>query len=200
MWQRNVLLKSFKLVTGARADWGGVSAGRAQRIYFSNHCSHLDTLAILSALPPALRDATRPVAARDYWGRGPLKRYVAQRLMNAVLIDRGREDGADPLDPVRHALCGGASLILFPEGTRSARAVPGPFKSGLFRLAREFPHVELLPVLLENLHHVMPKGALLPVPLLARVSFGAPLKLERGEARESFLERARGAVIALRRG
>ncbi len=114
------------------------------------------------------------------------------------MIDRAREDpGADPIDPLRDALEHGFSLLIFPEGTRTAQPLPGPFRSGLYRLATEVPQVELIPVYLENLHRSMPKGALLPVPIICTVRFGAPIALREGESKEQFLERARNAVIAL---
>jgi 1-acyl-sn-glycerol-3-phosphate acyltransferase len=90
---------------------------------------------------------------------------IAREELNVVMVDRSREDpNADPLEPLKDALEHGFSLIIFPEGTRSAMPLPGPFKSGLYHLATEFPQVELIPVYIENLHRSLPKGALLPVP------------------------------------
>jgi 1-acyl-sn-glycerol-3-phosphate acyltransferase len=192
-----LLVGVVKLLVGAYARWVGSAPGPAQRIYFANHTSHIDTLAIWSSLPRALRRRTRPIAARDYWGRG-LRRYVATRGFGAVLIDRTRGDPSmDPLEPLRAALRDGDSLIIFPEGTRGTSATPAPFRSGLFRLAGEFPDVELVPVYLDNLHRSLPKGALLPVPVVCTVRFGAPLARLAQETKEAFLARARDAVIAL---
>lgn len=186
-----------KLLVGAYARWIGCQPGPAQRIYFANHTSHIDTLAIWSALPIPLRRHTHPVAARDYWGRG-FKHYIATQALGAVLIDRSRQDPTvDPLDPLRAALRDGDSLIMFPEGTRGASALPAPFRQGIYKLAGEFPTVELIPVYLDNLHRSFPKGAHLPVPMVCTVRFGAPLPRVEAESREDFLERARAAVIAL---
>jgi 1-acyl-sn-glycerol-3-phosphate acyltransferase len=114
------------------------------------------------------------------------------------MIDRARDDpNADPLDPLREALENGFSLIIFPEGTRTPQPLPGPFRAGLYHLAMEFAGVELIPVYIENLHRSMPKGALLPVPTICTVRFGAPLARIDGEAKESFLQRARDAVAGL---
>jgi 1-acyl-sn-glycerol-3-phosphate acyltransferase len=192
-----LLVGIVKLLVGAYARWVGTAPSAAQRIYFANHTSHIDTLAIWSSLPRELRRRTRPIAARDYWGTG-LRRYIATRGFGAVLIDRTREKPeSDPLDPLRASLRDGDSLIIFPEGTRGQGAVPAPFRSGLFRLAGEFPGVELVPVYLDNLHRSLPKGALLPVPVVCTVRFGAPLALHAGEDKDAFLARARDAVIAL---
>ena len=192
-----MLVAVVKLLVGAYARWIGTRPTGEQRIYFANHTSHIDTLAIWSSLPGALRRRTRPIAARDYWGSG-LKKYIATRGFGAVLIDRARENTqTDPLDPLRAALRDGDSLIIFPEGTRGASATPAKFRSGLFRLAGEFPTVELVPVYLDNLHRSLPKGAFLPVPVVCTVRFGAPVARIDGEEKEAFLERARAAVIAL---
>ena len=194
-----LLVGIVKLLVGAYARWVGSAPGPAQRIYFANHTSHIDTLAIWSSLPRDLRRGTRPIAARDYWGKG-FRKYLATKGFGAVLIDRARENPqSDPLDPLRTSLREGDSLIIFPEGTRGSTAVPAAFRSGLFRLASEFPTVELIPVYLDNLHRSLPKGALLPVPVVCTVRFGAPLARIADEAKEEFLARARDAVIALGR-
>ncbi len=139
-----------------------------------------------------------PVAAKDYWDRGGIRQQIARNELNVVMIDRAREDPtADPLEPLLDALEHGFSLIIFPEGTRSTGALPGPFKAGLYHLATKFPQVELIPVYLDNLHRSMPKGALLPVPIICTVRFGAPIALGRRRTKDAFLDRARAAVIAL---
>jgi 1-acyl-sn-glycerol-3-phosphate acyltransferase len=98
---------------------------------------------------------------------------------------------------LRDALEHGFSLIMFPEGTRSAQPLPGEFKSGLYHLATAFPAVELIPVYIENLHRSMPKGALLPVPIICTVRFGGALRLRVDEDKDDFLQRARNAVAQL---
>ena len=192
-----VLVGIVKLLVGAYPRWIGCGPEPHQRIYFANHTSHIDTLAIWSALPARLREHTHPVAARDYWGRG-FRKYIATRALKAVLIDRAREDKTtDPLEPLHETLAAGESLILFPEGTRGREPLPASFKSGLFRLAQAAPDVELVPVYLENLHRSMPRGAIVPVPFTCTVRFGAPLAAVPGEGRDAFLARARDEVVKL---
>jgi len=148
-------------------------------------------------LPASLRKTTRPVAAKDYWGSG-FRARLAIEGFNALFIDRsGEKRDVDPLAPLHEALGRGQSLIIFPEGTRRAQALPGPFKSGLFHLANRFPQAELVPVYLDNLYRSMPKGTYLPVPLTCSVRFGAPLERRADEAKEDFLERARAAIVVL---
>lgn len=196
MWLSTLLIATVRLLVGATPRWIGSAPTDVQRIYFANHSSHIDTIALWSALPPELRKHTRPVAAADYWGSGKLKRYVVLQGLNAVLIDRNHATpGANPLDPLFEALERGDSLIIFPEGTRQCQPVPGNFKAGLFHLAERYPAVELIPVYLENLHRSMPKGTSLPVPILCTVRFGAPLQRIANEDKQTFLNRARDAVI-----
>jgi len=192
-----LLMGVVEFLVGAYPRWLGCSPTAAQRIYFANHTSHVDTIALWAALPRALRAMTRPVAARDYWGKG-LRRYIATKALRAVLIDRAREDrNHDPLEPLMAALEQGHSLIIFPEGTRGTAAVPAQFKSGLYRLAARFPRVELVPVYLDNLHRSFPKGAVLPIPIMCTVRFGTPIALSSEESKDAFLARARAAVIEL---
>lgn len=193
-----LLVGLTKALIGAYPRWRGGEPSAAQRIYFANHSSHIDTLAIWSALPPELRATTRPVAARDYWDKGAIRRHVALEGLKAVLIERAREGRpADPLQPLTEALQHGHSLILFPEGTRGTESLPVAFKSGLYHLAQRFAGVELIPVYLENLNRAMPKGTFLPIPLICSVRIGAPLERIPGEAKDAFLERARAAVVDL---
>jgi 1-acyl-sn-glycerol-3-phosphate acyltransferase len=153
---------------------------------------------IWAALPQELRAITRPVAARDYWTKSPLRQWITTAVFNAVYVDRERKEDSDPLEPLEAALERGDSIILFPEGTRGDGDVVQPFKSGLFSLATKYPEVVLVPAWIDNIQRVMPKGEVVPVPILCSVTFGAPIRVEPGEERRAFLDRARAAVIALR--
>lgn len=164
-------------------------------ILIANHGSHLDTVALLASLTSAERDRARPLAALDYWGSGFWRRLFAVWLLNSVLIDR-RLPGAEALLPAEQALREGFSLIMFPEGTRSAQALPGPFKTGAFYLSRS-SGAPLTPVYLSNSARIMPKGALLPIPLAARAHFGQPSLPGSDEPARDAMERLRQTVIAL---
>ena len=192
------LIALMRGLVGAHARWMGSLPRDTTRIYFANHGSHLDTLVLWGALPGWLRRLTRPVAAKDYWGKPGIRRWFAHNVFNALLIDRTRSNAdEDPLAPLHDALDKGDSLILFPEGTRGTERLPAPFKSGLYHLAMRHPDVELVPVYLENLYRSMPKGAHIPVPLTCAVRFGPPLLRVPNEDKAAFLERARDAVIQL---
>jgi 1-acyl-sn-glycerol-3-phosphate acyltransferase len=192
------LLGLVRLLTGAQARWYGCPPKAEQRIYFANHQSHADLVMIWAALPQELRSITRPIAARDYWTRSRFREWITTRVFNAIYVDRARTGEQDPLEPLVQALGNGDSIILFPEGTRGHAEEPQPFKAGLYNLALRFPHVVLVPAWIDNVQRVMPKGEVVPVPILCSVTFGAPVALEPGEDRHAFLQRARDAVIALR--
>ena len=192
------LLGFVRLLTGAQARWYGSPPKAEQRIYFANHQSHADLVMIWAALPEELRSITRPIAARDYWTKSDFKRWITTAVFNAVYVDRERQGDEDPLQPLIDALQSGDSLIIFPEGTRGHAAEPQAFKAGLYNLALRFPDVVMVPAWIANVQRVMPKGEVVPVPVLCSVTFGAPIRLEPGEERRAFLDRARAAVVALR--
>ena len=187
-----------RTVTGARSLWMGCAPEPVQRIYFANHSSHGDFVLLWASLPSTLRKLTRPVAGSDYWNKSALRRYIISRVFNGVLIDRERKNPVDnPLQPMLDALENGDSLIIFPEGTRNLEEGLLPFKSGLYHLAKRYPQAQVIPVWIANLNRVMPKGRVLPLPLLCTTSFGAPLQLTEGESKEQFLSRSRDALLAL---
>lgn len=199
-WMAGSLAWLARVISGATACWVDCQPSLQPRVYFGNHTSHLDFVVLWSVLPDVVRNQVRPVAAEEYWTRSKLRSYLAKNVFRAVLVDRQSSDSAGRQAQMERMLAGlgqDHSLILFPEGTRGMGEEVMPFKSGLYHLARQRPDVELVPVYLENLNRVLPKGEFLPVPLLSRVFFGAPMHLEEGEGKAEFLERAREALIGL---
>ena len=192
------LLGLIRALTGAQARWQGCPPKAEQRIYFANHQSHADLILMWAALPAELRSITRPIAAKDYWTQTPFKKWITSAVFNAIYVDRVKTGDRDPLEPLIDALTNGDSVILFPEGTRGNQEEPQAFKSGLYNLALKFPGVVLIPTWINNVQRVMPKGEVVPVPILCSVTFGAPVALADGEDRASFLVRARQAVVDLR--
>lgn len=189
-----------KVMTGLRALWHAAPQA-APTIYFANHTSHGDFVLLWAALPADLRGRTRPVAAADYWSGSALRRFIGLQVFRALLIDRQcRSTTADPVQQMAAPLRAGDSLILFPEGTRNTGDAPLlPLKSGLYHLARACPEARLVPVWIENLRRVLPKGSVLPVPLACSVEFGPAMALLPDESRADFMARARTALLALRR-
>jgi 1-acyl-sn-glycerol-3-phosphate acyltransferase len=193
-----LLLGFVRLLTGAQARWQGCPPKAEQRIYFANHQSHVDLVLIWAALPEELRSITRPIAAKDYWTKTPFKQWITTAVFNAIYVDRIKTHDQDPLEPLIDALNNGDSIILFPEGTRGNLGEPQAFKSGLYNLALKFPDVVLVPAWINNVQRVMPKGEVVPVPILCSVTFGAPIKVEADEERGAFLTRARHSVMSLK--
>lgn len=193
-----LLFGATRFLVGGHPRWHGCEPSTRQRIYFANHASHLDTIILCAALPSYLRATTHPVAAADYWGTGPVQRFVALQVLNAVLVERA--GSRDPLAPLRETLDKGESLIIFPEGTRRAEALPGAFKAGLYHLAKDYPDAELVPVYLTNLARAYPKGAIIPAPISSAAHFGTPLTLSKDEDKASFLARAQAAIVELAGG
>ena len=187
-----------KLLAGSSVRWVECQPETCQRVYFANHTSHLDAVVLWSSLPRHVRALTRPVAAKDYWDKNAFRRYIAGSL-NALLIDRENiKVHRSPVELMIRAIGDTHSLIVFPEGGRSVTEDIGDFKSGLYYLSKKRPDLELVPVYIDNLNRVLPRGEFLPVPLLSCITIGPPMWLETGESKMDFLDRARNAVLRLR--
>jgi 1-acyl-sn-glycerol-3-phosphate acyltransferase len=195
---RSALAGFAKLFSGATVRWVDCQPDTCQRVYFANHTSHLDALVLWSSLPREIRDVTRPVAARDYWERGAVRRYIA-KLFNVILIDRTRiKVHESPPDVMIREIGHTYSLIVFPEGQRNVEDEMAEYKSGLYYLGKKRPDLELVPVYIDNLNRVLPRGEVLPVPFLSCITIGPPIWLESGEPKAEFLKRAREAVLRLK--
>ncbi|ARU05492.1 1-acyl-sn-glycerol-3-phosphate acyltransferase [Comamonas serinivorans] len=194
-----LILTTARLLTGVRGIWVNAAPSAQQTLYFANHTSHGDFVLLWATLPRDLRVLTRPVAGQDYWLASRLRQFIGHDVFHALMIRRDGGPGDNPVHAMAEALAAGDSLIMFPEGTRNTGDdTLLPLKSGLFHLARECPQVRLVPVWIANLKRVLPKGALLPIPLACTVTYGPPLTLLPGEDKASFLARARHAMLALR--
>ena len=203
----NLIAASMRALTGVTVRWTDEQPDMRQTVYFANHTSHLDFVVLWSVLPPPVRALTRPVAAKDYWQSG-LRKYLAVNVFRAVLVERAGQTQMAGVDRLRNAerslellleaLGGQNSLIIFPEGTRGTGQEVAPFKSGLYYLWRKRPDLRLVPVYLSNLNRILPKGEILPVPVISRASFGAPLQTRPDDSKQIFLEKAQAALCALR--
>jgi 1-acyl-sn-glycerol-3-phosphate acyltransferase len=141
----------------------------------ANHASHVDTAAIFAALPKELRQRVVAAAAQDYFFDNGLRQFFSRILFNVIPVSRSLSTTADPLRHVVRALREGYGVLLFPEGTRSQNGQLGPFRSGIGRLAAEFPDVPVIPVWINGTARVLPKKALFPRPASIVVRFGPPL-------------------------
>jgi 1-acyl-sn-glycerol-3-phosphate acyltransferase len=188
-----------RFLSGASCRWIDSQPDTCQRVYFANHSSHMDAIIIWASLPQEVRALSRPVAAKDYWMGGPIRRFMANRLFNAILIDRTNiKAHQSPVDYMIREIGQEHSLIVFPEGGRGDGREIGEFKSGLYYLAKKRPDLELIPVHLDNMNRILPRGEVLPVPLLTCITFGPPIWLQSDEPKTEFLARAREAVKRLK--
>lgn len=192
---RSLVASLTRLITGVgRLPCAPCVAGPA--IYFANHTSHLDFAVVWAALPGAVRENLSPAAAEDYWTKSAFRRRVACELFQAVLIPReGITRENNPIERLAEALQAGRSILIFPEGTRRGDGLVGEFKAGIHHIARRFPELPLVPVYLENLSRVLPKGAFLPVPIIAQARFRQPIHFDKSESKTDFLARARLALL-----
>ena len=146
-------------------------------ILAANHSSHADTPVIFAALPRAMRKHVVAAAAREYFFDRGLRQFVTRILFNTIPVARNSPFGEDPLRHVVRALREGYGVLLFPEGTRSLNGQLGPFRSGIGRLAAEFPDLPIIPVWIAGTAQVLPKKAAIPIPrpMHVHVRFSAPL-------------------------
>lgn len=186
-----------RFMSGVSVRWIDCQPDTCQRIYFANHTSHIDVVLVWSALPRDVRRLTRPVAAKDYWSKGWLRRRIA-KAYNAMLIDRRSvKVHQSPVDLMLREMGEQHSVIMFPEGGRTDGQRVGEFKSGLYYLCKKRPELEAVPVYLHNMGRILPRDEYLPVPLLSSVTFGPPIWLETDESKADFLARARESVLRL---
>lgn len=167
-------------------------------IIAANHNSHVDTLLLLTMFPARLIGRLRPVAAADYFLRGPVIGWFSRSLIGIVPISRQSGGREDVLAPAREALAAGDIVIIFPEGTRGAATDElGPMKAGVARLAAAFPGAPVIPVWIEGAGRVLPKGAFLPAPMNCTVLVGEASRW-CGD-RDRFLEALRASLEELRK-
>jgi 1-acyl-sn-glycerol-3-phosphate acyltransferase len=195
----SIIAGMTNLISGASVRWVGCEPSARQRIYFANHTSNLDGAVVWGSLPPETRKVVRLVAAHDYWTKNKLRYYIARKGFNAILIERKKVTASNnPLDFMLEALGTEYSLIIFPEGRRNTAPGLAPFKSGLYHLGKRRPDIELVPVYIDNMNRILPRGEILPVPLLACIMFGTPLHVGEGESKNAFLERAQASILSLK--
>jgi 1-acyl-sn-glycerol-3-phosphate acyltransferase len=191
---RSVLWRAVCWALGGLTVTGELPRQRAY-VVVANHSSHVDTAALLAALPAA----SRPVfaAAADYWFDVPARRAVASGLAGILPVRRGQEGAyAALLAAARPALAAGRTVVVYPEGTRSTDGQIGEFHSGAVRLAADCG-VALVPVAVLGTREVLPKhGRVRSAPMEVRI--GAPRAAgatDAGQLRADVLDLlARGPV------
>lgn len=183
-------------ITGVRPQQ--LTENSVPTVYYANHHSHGDFILVWISLPQHLRLKTRPVAGADYWQKGVVRRFIANAVFNVLLVERNSDNPQLAIENMANRLSTGENLIIFPEGTRNlSEEVLQPFKSGIYHLAKQQANIQFVPVWIDNMKQVLPKGAILPIPLMCQVRFGEAISLQEGEEKADFIERTRQALLAL---
>jgi 1-acyl-sn-glycerol-3-phosphate acyltransferase len=142
-------------------------------VIVANHCSHLDTLCLLAALPLPKLHRAFPAAAADYFFQSVPRTWVAAVVVNALPFSR-QTHVRQSLSICRELLANsGNVLIIFPEGTRSQTGEIREFKPGIGALVAG-RDVNVLPCYLEGAFQAWPKGRRLPRPRTLRLIVGRP--------------------------
>ena len=161
---------------------------KKQFILIANHNSHMDTMAIMSAIPSRYIHKVHPIAARDFFGGSLFKKILMRYLVNATLIQRDRDDPEnDPIDSMDKMLKKSRSLILFPEGSRGVPGVMTKFKKGLGYLIQRNPEINVIPVYLDNVYKTLPRGKNLILPYNCSIKFGDPIQFKSMEMEDILL-------------
>ena len=146
-------------------------------ILIANHNSHMDTIVLMSLYPLWSLFQVRPVAAADYFLSNRYLGWFCKRILQIIPIQRiVPKKNINPLQPAEDALHQGSILIFYPEGTRGVPEQMGEFKKGIVRLAAQYPNVPIIPIYLQGLGKVLPKGRSLLVPFNVQAVIGKPIQ------------------------
>jgi 1-acyl-sn-glycerol-3-phosphate acyltransferase len=166
-------------------------------IFYSNHSSHLDATLIMCTLPDTWQAKTGVGAARDYFFDVWWRQAFTALVYGAFPIDRAR-GAKGAVDKARELLSEGWSIVVFPEGTRSADGHLQRFRHGAARLALE-TGAGLAPIAIVGAFQAMPKGRFWPrsgrPPVTVR--YGEPFWPREGETHQDLSRRMTQAVTQL---
>lgn len=167
-------------------------------VLVANHASHLDAVALLSALPLRSLHRAYPLAARDYFCANDARLALTAIIANAMLFDR---DGLEGLKLCKRMLEEpGNVLVMFPEGTRSIDGLVDLFRRGVGLLVAGTPY-PVVPCYLDGTFSAWPKGTFIPRPARVRLVIGEARTYERVEQNDTgvlqICSDLRRAVLAL---
>jgi long-chain acyl-CoA synthetase len=182
-----------------------LDAVRGPVVFASNHQSHMDTPAILIALPRRLRYSVAPAMAKEFWRAHFYPRefsrakylwnsfwyYLASMFFNAFPLPQREAGTRQTLRYIGEVAADGYSILIFPEGRRE----PSPFKPGVGMIASRLD-LPVVPIRIEGLDKVLHSSSRWPTRGPVRIAFGAPMRLE-GDDYQSLATRVEQAVRAL---
>jgi long-chain acyl-CoA synthetase len=160
-------------------------------VFAANHQSHLDTPAILAALPAGRRRRVAVAMAKEFFAAHfhpdghPVRTRVGRHLLyglaalffNAFPLPQREAGARRTLRYIGDLVGDGWSVLIYPEGERTATGAIGTFRAGIGMIGSRLG-VPIVPVRLEGLDRVLHKTWRFPKPGTVRVVFGAPLRLE----------------------
>lgn len=197
-FQDLVLLPAFRLLFPLTVDGADVLDHiPAPLLLAANHASHLDTLAVLAALPTSARRRLVVAAAEDYFFRDPVTGTLIATVFN-VLPFRRRGCTRGSIQRATQLCRDGWSLLVYPQGTRSSDGHMGAFKPGIGLLAGELG-LPVVPVAIAGTHRALPKGRLLPRRGPVTVVFGEPQQAGRNASPTETATQLEAAVKKLLR-
>lgn len=149
-----------------------------QFIIASNHNSHLDSIVLMCSLPTNKMKTTHPIAAADYFGTSKFRAAITRFFTNAILITRKKTEKTDSENPIQlmnGLIRDGKSIILYPEGSRGEPGVMQKFKNGIGYVVDSNLGVPVIPVYMDGIGRILPKGKKLILPNITKIYFGKPL-------------------------
>jgi long-chain acyl-CoA synthetase len=178
-------------------------------IFAANHQSHLDTPAILLALPRRWRYRIAPAMAKEFfmahfyperysrreWFTNSLNYYLSSEFFNAFPLPQREAGTRQTLRYIGEVLADDYSVLIFPEGKRTEHGEIGRFMPGVGMIGARLG-VPVVPVRLEGLETVLHRTMRFPKRGPVRIAFGPPLRLE-GEDYAKLAGRVREAVERL---
>ena len=161
---------------------------RGPAVYMANHVSHFDVFAILGHLNVQFRwTAKKELYSIPLLG-------LAMRRAGYIMIDRSNHERA--LASMRVAaekIRGGASIVIFPEGTRSCDGrLQYPFKKGGFHLAVQ-AGVPIVPITIVGSREVLPKHGKRVKPGTITMNVGRPIETA-GRSVEELMEEVYNSI------
>jgi 1-acyl-sn-glycerol-3-phosphate acyltransferase len=155
---------------------------RGPVIFIGNHSSHMDSFVLFMALPRRFRSRVAFGAAADRWfikGRKGIEKqpWYLSLTMNSFPIQRG--GGKSALRYAEWLIEEGWSLVIFPEGTRSTTGKLAHFRHGVSILALS-KDVPVVPIYMEGLREMRPKGTQQTKPGPAVAKIGEPIRFPKG--------------------
>lgn len=145
-------------------------------IIAANHCSHLDTCAVLLSLG---RHASklRILGAKDYFFNSKLRGWFFNTFLGVIPFDRHVRI-AEGLQLAIEVIKRGYPLLVFPEGTRSPNGELQPFKSGVGLLGVE-TGVPIVPVYIDGTFEALPRDRRIPKPQKISVNIGSQIDAQQ---------------------